>query len=958
MLARMRRRILLSLVSLAFAQTAAHGMLGCSSSDPAPTEPVRPLGTEVPISDHVKVANLEGPVDVVRDSYGTIHIYATTMLDALRVQAYQCAKDRTIQLELIRRFAEGRIAEVYGGINVDAIDSDIGQRTIGLTRTAKKIYEGLPAESAEKKWLDAYADGINQFYARVQAGDETLPKAMVGFGAEYLTPWTGVDSLAIARYQSQNLSFDADSDVDRQSFLDNAKKTFDPASPDAKLKARSNFFRDYLRFAPLDPTTTITGFPDDLSHTQGLTVDHGAKKHVSGKLPSVAVPRALLDDTAGWRKSQAFGEQIFGDLPTRGSNNWIVGASKSTTGHPIVANDPHLSLSAPAVFWMVHVNVTAKDAKDDADFAGLSFPGIPAIILGFNDHVAWASTTAGWDVTDVYKEQLSQDGTSVTFNGAQVTVQKIRETILINGSPPLEYDVLDIPHHGPIIPTIVDHKIIPPDPSKGALSYRWTGKEPSAEITTVKNLVLAKNVEDVRTAVRSFGVGAQNWVAADDQGNIFYSAQARIPIRDKRAYTWDEATYTGTLPMFVLPGDGTAEWTGDLDEGYIPHGKNPASGFYATANGDPLGVTLDNDPSNDKLPNGDPVYVGGDFDTGYRVGRITERLKAKEKLSPDDLASIQGDGKSPLGSRLTPILLEALTRADEEKATPGTHPDLTAIVADARYAGSNLSELEGWLNAWKDTDYDTASGMNPDDNTPSTDAKEAASSQATLLFNTWLVRMGMLTFDDEFAILPGAKPYSVPAALTFLLTAPKNKIGTLDIATNESIVFDDLSTPQTETRDERAVRSLLDAVDYLTTKLSGDRNKWRWGSVHALRFTSLVSLWSSLSIPAGGDPVFPIGFPRHGDLFGVDAANYGSHPGKLADVSFTYGSGPVQRFVADVAAPAPVVKNVLPGGEVWDTASPHFKDDAELWRRNKSRPVWIVRSDVVKDAKERIAYDK
>jgi penicillin amidase len=957
----MRRRLLLTLASLAFAQTAAHGMLGCSSDPPA-TEVARPLGNDVPISDRVKIQNLEGPVDVVRDSFGTIHIYATSMTDALRVQAYQCAKDRTVQLELIRRFSEGRIAEVYGGINADAIDSDIGQRTLGLTRTAKKIYEALDPNSDEKKWLDAYADGINQFYARVQAGDETLPKAMVGFGSEYLTPWTGVDSLAIARYQSQNLSFDADSDVDRQTFLDTAKKAFDPNASDAKLKARAGFFHDYLRFAPLDPTTTVSGFANDANHTlsgdPGTQLLHDEKRPGPGALVRVNVPKSLLDDTKGWKAAQAWGERIFGDLPTRGSNNWLVSAAKSTTGHPIVANDPHLSLSAPAVFWMVHVNVKAKDPKDDAEFAGLSFPGIPAIILGFNQHVAWGSTTAGWDVTDVYKETLSQDGTSVTFNGQQVAVQKIRETIAINGSAPLEYDVLVVPHHGPIIPTIVDHKIVPPDPSKGALSYRWTGLDPSAEITTVKNLVLAKNVEDVRTAVRSFGVGAQNWVAADDQGNVFYSAQARIPKRDKRAFTWDETTYGGTLPMFVLPGDGTAEWTGDLEEAFIPHGKNPSTNFFATANGDPLGVTLDNDPSNDKLPNGDPAYVGGDFDVGFRVGRITERLKAKDKLSPEDLASIQADVKSAIGSRLAPILLDALKAADAEKTTPGTRPDLANVVKDPRYATANLGELAGWLAAWKDADYDAASGMNPDDNTPSSDAKEAASSQATLLFNAWVVRMGMLTFDDEFALVPGPKPYNVIAALTFLMTAPKNKLQTLDVGTNESILFDDINTPEQETRDERAVRALLDAVDFLTTKMGGDRSKWRWGAVHTLRFTSLVSLWTSLSIPAGGDATFPNGFPRHGDLFGVDASNYGSHPGKLADVSFSYGSGPVQRFVADVATPAPTVKNALPGGEVWDTASPHFKDDAELWRRNKTRSVWMLRADVVKDAKERIAYDK
>ena len=954
------RRSALFMLAASAALLGPSTTTGCKS-DVAAGAAVRPLGDAVPITGNVKVDHLDGPVDVVRDSFGMIHIYATSMTDALRVQAYQVARDRTVQLELIRRFSEGTIAEVYGGINQDAIDNDISQRTIGLMRTGKKIYDALPKESEEKAWLDAFADGVSQFYARVQTGDEELPKSMVGFSAEFLTPWTGADSLAIARYQSQNLSFDADSDVSRQNFLDAAKKAFDPASADAKLKARAGLFHDLLRFQPLDPTTTVDAFSNDATHTAAWQLGANKHKFAPGEVHAMHVDPGLVHATDGWRKAQAQGEQFFGDLPTRGSNNWVVSPSKSTTGHPLVNNDPHLSLSAPAVFWMVHVSVKApagKDASKDAEFAGLSFPGIPGIILGFNEHVAWGSTTAGWDVTDVYKETLNSAGTAVTFNGKDVPIEKIHETIKINGSPPLEYDVLNVPHHGPIIPNIVNHAVVAPDPTKGALSYRWTGLDPSAELTTVKELIYSKSVEDVRTAVRSFGVGAQNWVAGDDQGNTFYSAQARIPKRDKRAFTWDPVKYEGTLPMFVLPGDGTAEWTGDLEEAFIPHGKNPASGFFATANGDPLGVTLDNDPSNDKLPNGDPAYVGGDFDVGFRVGRITKRLKDKATLSPDDMASIQADVHSAFGERLAPKLIEAIDAAAAEKATPGTHPDLTTVVADPRYGTAGLAELKAWLVRWgQESDYFAESGVNPDDGAPLPDGKEAAASQATLVFNAWLARMGMLTFDDELAVL-GGPGFSVPNGLCFIMTAPKTDLATIDGTTNESILFDDLTTPEVETRNERAVRALLDAVDYLNGQLSADRTTWRWGTLHTLRFSSLISLWGTMSIPPAGDSKFPNGFPRHGDLNGIDASNFGAHPGKYADLRFTYGSGPTQRMVADVFGPAPVVKNALPGGEVWDNASPHFRDDAELWRRNQTRPVWILRADVIKDAKERIAYDR
>jgi len=209
------------------------------------------------------------------------------------------------------------------------------------------------------------------------------------------------------------------------------------------------------------------------------------------------------------------------------------------------------------------------------------------------------------------------------------------------------------------------HTVKPPVGS--ALSYRWTGLQPTKEISFVVKMMYAKSVEDVRAAVRDFGVGAQNWVSADTDGNIFYTTQSIIPKRDPRALMWDPKTYTGTLPLFVLPGDGTCEWTGYWDEAYIPHVKNPSEGFLATANGDQVGTTLDNDPSNDKLPNGDNGFLGT-YSEGFRVGRIYERLRAaKRPMSIDDLASIQADAKSPYGSRLAPILVQMIDYAEEER---------------------------------------------------------------------------------------------------------------------------------------------------------------------------------------------------------------------------------------------------------------------------------------------------
>jgi len=934
--------------------------LACSSSPPA--GPPRPLGDDsVPITDNVQLKNLSGPVDAVRDEFGMVHIYATSIGDAMRVMGYQMGRDRHVQLELLRRVAEGRMAEAFGDLSPSLIDDDINARTIGLTRVAQEMCDQLDPNGPEKLALDSFADGISQYYARVQSGDEALPKGIVDFPQTLLTPWSCVDSLAIARYQSEALSFDAGSDIDRQAFLDDAQSKFVASSSDPEIKKRVGLERDMLRFAPLDPTLVLPGgFPNDTTHTQAF---HPGARPRATKFPQrVVLSPDLLAQTQGWRQAEHAVDHVFGTVGTRGSNNWVLGPSLSADGHPLVQSDPHLSLTAPSVFWMVHLSVHAppgQDSSQDLEVAGLAFPGIPVVILGENQHVAWGATVAGYDVTDVYKETLSSDGSTVTFNGQQVPLQKVHETINVANSAPVEYDVLVVPHHGPIIPTIVNHAIVAPDPTKGALSYRWTGLDPSKEVTAIDHLQRATSVEDVRTALRDFGVGAQNWVSGDDQGNIFYTSQSRIPQRMSGAFAWDASTYQGTLPMFVLPGDGTAEWTTDLDEAFIPHVKNPSQGFVATANADQVGVTLDNDPSNDKLPDGTPVYIGGDFDLGFRVGRINQRIKGLgHPATPDDMASIQADVHSPFGALLAPKLAAAIAAAEAERTSPGTHPDLTAVVADSRYAAANVGEITQWLTAWQGDDYASESGVNPDDGSLLTDATMTP-SQATLLFETWLVRMGQLTFDDEIKVLGPQGIPEVPRMLAYIWTAPDpTKLATYDATTGESALFDDMSTTTvTETSEQLAVQALLDALDYLNGKFGADRTQWRWGKTHTLTFEALVPLWGSLSIPPKGDPTFPNGFPRHGDLHTVDVANFGSHPATLSALDFTYGEGPTQRMVADLVPGAPGTRNALPGGEVWDNASPHFRDEAERWRRNQNRPVWIQKSDVIADAKERIAYD-
>jgi penicillin amidase len=923
-----------------------------SGTSAAPPPSPGPFGDTPPITTTTQLSNLSGPVDVVRDTNGLVHIWATTAVDAMRVEGYQIAKDRTAQLELIRRSAEGRTAELLGDSEPSLIDSDIVMRMIGLDRVAAQMYAALDPTSEAKAFIDAYADGISQFNARLQTGDEELPRSMIGISESAFTPWTGADVVAIARFEEWNLAYTADSEIAQTTFVQDARTQF-ASTP------RAGFMVDMVRFAPLDPTLAIpSGFPDDPAHTMGLLA--------GASVPTPRVAPRVLAAAQPFVRATAAVRDALARLGFRGSNDWIVGPSRTATGHAMLANDPHLSLSAPSVFWMVQMEAhdpTAADTSGDLHIEGTAFPGIPGIILGFNQNIAWGATTADYDVTDVYTEQLTADGSGVVFQGQNVPFQTAQETIQIAGSAPLVYDVQIVPQHGPIVPTIVNHKVVPPAGGSTAMSVAWTGSKPTGELPSVlTGFARATSVEDFRTAIRDFAVGAQNWVVADSGGNIFYTTQSQIPLRDKRAYTWNPGAFTGTLPCFVEPGDGTAEWTGQfLDEAYVPHIKNPPQAYVGTANGDQIGDTLDNDPSDHLLPNGQPIYLACYHDPGFRVGRIHQLIEGLgHPMSLDDMATIQADARSSLGAKLAPGLVTSLEHAMAEAATPGSHPDLTADVQSARYQAAPIQQLHDLLAQWGTAavPYDTPAGVSLDDGSLSTDATEIAASTATMLFDTWLMRMPQAVLGDELtAIGQNPPPYDIKIMLTYLMTAPAATLATYDASTGDSVLFDDLTTASVvETRDERTVTSLLDAVDFLNKSLGTDVTKWRWGLLHTLRFGALVPLWGSLSIPPIGDAKFPNGFPRHGDGFNIDVGQPDSEPVNLADATFTYAEGPTQRFVIDLDPSGPTPFNVLPGGEVWDNASPHFADEAELWRRNQNHPIWFTHDDVLSNAEERDSY--
>ena len=928
-------------------------LTGCYVDDAlAPGAPPSPLTqlASLPVGTRVTLQNLAGPVDVVRDTWGRPHIYATTTPDAMRVEGFVNALDRTMQLEFYRRVSEGRLAELLSDLSASTIDLDITYRHIGLARTAQAEYAALPPGPIHDA-LDAYADGITQAFRQLRSGALPLPNGLTGIPTAAFTDWTAVDSLAIARFQTYQLSYDADEDLANQAFFDAARGTFAATSANPLLAKRAGLERDLFRFAPADPATTTTGYPLLPASASARpapvprrpmerSLDHDRLEAASGYLAAMRTMRSMFT-RAGF-----------------GSNNWAVAPSRSLTGHALVASDPHLSLSAPSVFWPVSIDVTAAaggDATENLSIAGLAFPGIPAIILGHNRNIAWGATVAGYDVSDAYREQLTPDGGSVVFNGEPVALQTIEEVINLQSGPPVIYNVQVVPQHGPIVPTIVNHLVVPADPSVGAYSIRWTGLEPTHELEAVFALLRTTNVDDARTALNLFGVGGQNWMIGDTAGDILWTSHVLVPTRDRRSFQWDAASYQGNLPCFALPGDGTAEWTGYLPDDLVPWEKDPAAGYISTANNDPIGNTLDNDPSNDTLPDGTPMYLACTYDLGFREGKIHKRIEAHTApLVTADLSAIQGDEQSSMGTVLTPALVAAIEAAQAEKKTPGTHPDLTSVVALPGYVTATIGTVHDLLVAWGAAGYQASSGVDPDDNTPlpasGATAAQAAAAQATLIFNAWQVRLYNRVFDDELTLMGTGipDPQQESRAILRLVTGDPTTFATYDPKTGDSSLWDDVGTPAVvESRNERMVHALLDALADLAPVVGTDVTAYRWGGQHTLTFDAILPFWPTLSIPPSNDPIFgATGFPRHGDLYSIDAGDF-AFVAAGAPFDFTYGAGPTQRFVVDMDPAGPKAFNTLPGGVIWDALSPHFRDEAELWRRNETHPVPFLLADVI-----------
>lgn len=904
------------LLTLAVVLPLAAGVPSCGKSDSGGSKSIDDLD----VDETFDLPTLTAPVDVVRDDLGRPHVYAANTRDLAVVTGWLHATDRFIQMDLQRRFANGQLAELVGALG-DPIASgataqDVLSRAIGLRLAAQVTYDALPEGSEGKEALNGYAEGVNAWLASRNGVRPTADYDLFSYPFSQTPPWSPVDSLAIGRLLSLQLAFDDQDDLVLKDRFDAASAAFPALDP------REGFLDDVvLRFEPSVKYAIVNpSLPSAATSTLPVS-----ERPSSSTSYSPAVAAKAKEFLASVRKSP------FNPLKdaSYGSNNWVVSGDRTKSGHPILANDPHLSLELPPIWYELHLNTTR--AGGDYEVIGVSLPGIPVVIIGANGKIAWGVTNVGPDVTDLYVEQYSAVGSNGGMavmwdddgNGSNPAVPVdlltdsdpiiVRTSISTTSAVPNV--VYRIPHRNGGNAAIIPGTMVVGS-SGEALSWSWTGFEPSGEVLTLIALARAQSGADLEAAVNEWDVPPQNFVYADDEGNIGYVANGFYPVRGD-----DDGNPLTDPPYFPQPGyTGTHEWIGRVAREDVPQEVNPARGWIATANQDPLGHTYDNNPLNDD------VYIGFAYDGGFRGYQIDSALEADDSITPTDMMNLQGNDVSSLGQRFLPLMAASITGHANEMAL---------------------------LQGWGDRGFHAASGVG--DDVPADEIDDAA---ATSLFNAWLIHLWDRALGDEMDQAGiGLGSQELVRALLYLLERP-TEAATYDAVAGESILWDDLTTtPAVETKDDVFEAAMVDALAFLASGdgfSSADPTNWRWGLLHH-RILPRQSSLPGTSLPSSEDEEFTDGFyPRHGDQFGVDVQNFAFN-GNFANEG---GGGASMRLVIEMIPGGKMkIWNVLPGGSSGDPESVHYGDQANVHAKNGYFRTWWTENDVAGHAESRVVFE-
>ncbi|WP_426322868.1 penicillin acylase family protein [Microbacterium sp. E-13] len=731
----------------------------------------------------VTARGLDAEVTVQRDVLGIPTITAASAHDLFFAQGYVQAQDRFWEMDFRRHVTSGRLAELFGE---SQLGTDQFLRTLGWHDIAQQEVDALG--ETERGYYDAYAEGVNAYLADHKGADASLEYAVLGLqnpGYE-IEPWTPADSVAWLKAMAWDLRSNLESETERALLApDLTEAQIDSIYPGYPFDRNPVIVP---KISAVPAVGTVPDAPADgegdagddagdaAGDAAGVTDDLDTSPDASAGPGSSATPGPSAAAAIEWTEVsgviEAVGELVGDAGEGIGSNSWVVSGSLTDTGMPLLANDPHLGASLPSVWHQIQLKCATVDEECPFDVAGFGFSGLPGVIIGHNDRIAWGFTNLTTDVTDLYLEKI--EGDSYWYDGALAPLQTRTETFEVAGGEDVQLEVRSTAN-GPIVSGLTgDFTAIADNPYSGtggtvqpvsgapasgeyAVSLRWTALQPGTTASALFALNTAKDFDDFRGAASLFDVPAQNLVYADIDGNIGYQTPGKLPIR---------GAGDGSLPQ---PGwDSSYAWKGYIPFEELPVSYNPTEGYIVTAN--------------NAIVASDYRYsLTRDWDYGWRAARIDELIQraiAKGPLTAADLNGFQADEYSYIGMRLTAAYADIDTGDDDTDAA--------------------LELLQQW------------------------DAQNDADSPAAAYANVlWDTLAGNIFAEGR----ESAAPLSGQGRL-FLVVDSMLDDESSPWWTNDGIGVGGM--------DDMLRRSAVDAYERLVDEQGDDPSRWNWGSLHAL----------------------------------------------------------------------------------------------------------------------------
>jgi penicillin amidase len=557
------------------------------------------------VDGEVEIEGLGGNVEIVRDANGVPHIYAGTEGDLFFAQGYAHAQDRFWQMDFWRHIGAGRLSEMFGE---GQVETDLFLRSLDFTGIAEQELAMMPSE--QRAILEAYADGVNAYLdsrtpSQISLEYAILPLQASGYEIE---PWSPVNTLTWGKVMSWDLSWNMLQEIDRATLSE---------------------------VLPMDRVAQLyPSYPDD----HPVITSSAGTAAIEGRPPSLPDGALIALASAAGRVREAWGVTggVVGGI---GSNNWVVGGTHTESGRPVLANDPHLAIQMPSIWYQNGLHCIETSETCPYQLVGFSFPGTPGVVVGHNERIAWGVTNQSADTQDLFIEKVNPaDPTQYEFEGEWVDMETRSETIVVAGGDDIDYEVM-LTRHGPLIsdtyfeePPFVGSSLDLPD--RFGVSLSWLTLQPSTLIEAIIGINQATDYDDFRTATANWDIAGQNMVYADTEGNIAYQATGELPIRSSGDGSWPVPGWTGDH-----------EWVGVVPFEEMPSILNPPQDYISTAN-------------NPVVAPGEQPFFSVDANYGYRAARIEEVLASSSSgfsvASAQDLQMDGADGGAP---NLMPHLL-------------------------------------------------------------------------------------------------------------------------------------------------------------------------------------------------------------------------------------------------------------------------------------------------------------